>query len=62
MPLSKSPGLCCPICSEAIAILEKANATRDAELQNWKTVSLSTDADDANAEKFLASGFGKSYK
>lgn len=48
--------------SEAIAILEKANATRDAELQKWKAVSLSTDAEGANAEQFLSTGFGKSYK
>jgi NAD(P)-dependent dehydrogenase (short-subunit alcohol dehydrogenase family) len=48
--------------SEAIAILEKANATRDAELQKWKSISLSTDADNAGAGKFLATVFGKTYK
>jgi NAD(P)-dependent dehydrogenase (short-subunit alcohol dehydrogenase family) len=48
--------------SEAIAILEKANATRDEELAKWKPVSLSTDADDGDAEKFLSTGFGKSYR
>ncbi|HEY4289728.1 MAG TPA: oxidoreductase [Puia sp.] len=39
--------------SEAVAILEMANTSRDAELQKWKPVSTSTDADDANAEAFL---------
>jgi NAD(P)-dependent dehydrogenase (short-subunit alcohol dehydrogenase family) len=48
--------------SEAIAILEKANAMRDEELAKWTPVSLSTDADDADAEKFLSTGFGKSYR
>ena len=48
--------------SEAIAILEKANASRDEELAKWKPVSLSTDADDGNAEKFLSTGFGKSHR
>ncbi|MBS1661162.1 MAG: SDR family NAD(P)-dependent oxidoreductase [Bacteroidetes bacterium] len=48
--------------SEAIAILEKANADRDAELQKWKTVSLSTDAEEGGADKFLNTTFGKTYK
>lgn len=48
--------------SEAFAILENANAQRDAELQKWKPVSLSTDADPAATEKFLATEFGKTYK
>jgi len=48
--------------SEAIAILEKANAVRDAELAKWKRVSLSTDAGDADAEKFLSTGFGKGFR
>jgi len=48
--------------SEAVAILEMANASRDAELQKWKPVSISTDADDANAEAFLKTTFGQSYK
>jgi NAD(P)-dependent dehydrogenase (short-subunit alcohol dehydrogenase family) len=48
--------------SEAVAILEAANASRDAELQKWKAVSLSTDADGANAETFLRTTFGQSYK
>lgn len=48
--------------SEAIAILESANAARDAELKKWKPVSLSTDADDANAETFLHTTFGQSFK
>jgi NAD(P)-dependent dehydrogenase (short-subunit alcohol dehydrogenase family) len=43
--------------SEAVAILEKANALRDAELQKWKPVSISTDV-----AKFLATEFGKTYK
>ncbi|MGN7721673.1 oxidoreductase [Chitinophaga sp. 22620] len=33
--------------SEAVALLEQANAARDAELAEWKPVSISTDADDA---------------
>lgn len=33
--------------SEAVAMLEQANAARDAELAEWKPVSISTDADDA---------------
>lgn len=33
--------------SEAVALLEQANAVRDAETAAWKHVSLSTDADDA---------------
>jgi len=48
--------------SEAFGILERANASRDAELQKWKAVSQSTDADDANAEAFLKSFFGQTYK
>ena len=48
--------------SEAFGILEIANASRDAELQKWKAVSQSTDADDANAEAFLKSFFGQTYK
>ncbi len=48
--------------SEAIAILEAANAARDAELQKWKPVSISTDASDANAEAFLKTTFGQSFK
>lgn len=48
--------------SEAIAILEKANAARDAELQEWRSVSTSTDADDADTSKFFSTGFGKTYK
>ncbi len=48
--------------SEAVAILENANALRDAELQRWKPISLATDADSAAAEKFLATEFGQRYK
>jgi hypothetical protein len=48
--------------SEAIAILEKANAVRDAELQEWRAISTSTDADDAHTSKFFSTGFGKAYK
>ncbi len=48
--------------SEAVAILEMANASRDAELQKWKNVSQSTDADDADAEAFLKTTFGQTYK
>jgi NAD(P)-dependent dehydrogenase (short-subunit alcohol dehydrogenase family) len=33
--------------SEAVAILRDANAARDAELEKWLSVSLSTDHDDA---------------
>ena len=39
--------------SEAVAMLEQANAARDAELAEWKPVSISTDADDA--ENFFES-------
>ncbi|MBO9151270.1 oxidoreductase [Chitinophaga sp. GCM10012297] len=39
--------------SEAVALLEQANAARDAEAAAWKHVSVSTDADDA--ENFFES-------
>ena len=48
--------------SEAVAILEKANASRDAELQKWKALSQSTDADKTSAETFLKTSFGQSYQ
>jgi NAD(P)-dependent dehydrogenase (short-subunit alcohol dehydrogenase family) len=48
--------------SEAIAILEKANAWRDAELAKWKPVSITTDADDADTSRFLTTDFGKNFK
>lgn len=48
--------------SEAYTILEKANESRDAEMKKWATVSFSTDADDANTEKFLNTDFGQRYK
>jgi NAD(P)-dependent dehydrogenase (short-subunit alcohol dehydrogenase family) len=45
--------------SEAFGILKAANATRDAEMENWKEVSLSTDHD--SAEDFLATAAGQFY-
>ncbi|RPD41441.1 oxidoreductase [Chitinophaga barathri] len=39
--------------SEAVALLEQANASRDAELAHWKPISVTTDADDA--ENFFES-------
>ncbi|QDA62104.1 oxidoreductase [Hymenobacter jejuensis] len=44
--------------SEAIGILQKADAARQAEQEHWLPVSVSTDADDA--ENFLTSAAGKS--
>jgi NAD(P)-dependent dehydrogenase (short-subunit alcohol dehydrogenase family) len=46
--------------SEAVAMVENATAVRDAELKKWKSVSISTDAE--NVENFLESDFGKRYK
>jgi NAD(P)-dependent dehydrogenase (short-subunit alcohol dehydrogenase family) len=46
--------------SEAVAMVENANAVRDAELKKWKSVSVSTDADDA--QNFLETEFGKKLK
>jgi NAD(P)-dependent dehydrogenase (short-subunit alcohol dehydrogenase family) len=45
--------------SEAIGFLRQADADRQAELEKWLPVSLSTDHDDA--ENFLESEVGKSY-
>jgi len=45
--------------SEAIGILKSANASRDAEMEEWLEVSLSTDH--AEAEDFLNTAAGKSY-
>lgn len=47
--------------SEAIALLLQADEIRRAELEQWLPVSQSTDADDANAQQFLASGFGRFF-
>ncbi|WP_343304286.1 oxidoreductase [Chitinophaga niabensis] len=43
--------------SEAIGLLKKANADRDAEMENWLPVSLSTDHDEA--VNFLETEMGK---
>ncbi len=45
--------------SEAVAILEMADAKRTADLQKWKPVSVSTDHDDA--VNFLDTPQGKMY-
>lgn len=45
--------------SEAAAILEKANAARQAEFEKWLPVSRSTDHDDA--ENFFDSAAGKAF-
>jgi DNA polymerase III delta subunit len=47
--------------SEAISLLQQAEAARQAELEEWLPVSLSTDADDANVQQFLTSSFGQSF-
>lgn len=43
--------------SEAIGLLKKANADRDAEMEKWLPVSLSTDHDEA--VNFLDTEMGK---
>lgn len=43
--------------SEAIAMLNNANAARQAEMEKWLPVSLSTDHDEA--ENFLNTGMGQ---
>ena len=45
--------------SEAIAILRQADAERQAEMEKWLPVSLSTDHD--KAENFLDSDMGRSF-
>jgi NAD(P)-dependent dehydrogenase (short-subunit alcohol dehydrogenase family) len=45
--------------SEAVAFLQKADADRTAEFEQWLPVSLSTDHDEA--ENFLNTPVGKSY-
>lgn len=45
--------------SEAINLLKHADESRQAELEKWLPVSLSTDHDEA--ENFLDSDFGKTY-
>lgn len=45
--------------SEAVAILEQADAQRAADLQQWKAVSVSTDHDDA--VNFFDTPQGKAY-
>ncbi|UHG89153.1 oxidoreductase [Spirosoma oryzicola] len=45
--------------SEAVAIVEQADADRQAELEKWMPVSSSTDHDDA--VNFLDTAFGKTY-
>ncbi|MFC5409711.1 oxidoreductase [Larkinella bovis] len=46
--------------SEAVGILQQADANRKAELEKWMPVSLSTDHDEA--ENFFESQFGKAYR
>ncbi|KQS33398.1 oxidoreductase [Dyadobacter sp. Leaf189] len=46
--------------SEAIGILQRADATRQAELEKWMQVSLSTDHDES--ENFFESKAGKVYQ
>jgi len=45
--------------SEAIGMLKQANASRQAEMEKWMPVSISTDHDDA--ENFLETGLGKQF-
>jgi NAD(P)-dependent dehydrogenase (short-subunit alcohol dehydrogenase family) len=45
--------------SEAIGMLKQANAARQAEMEKWMLVSVSTDHDDA--ENFLETGIGKQF-
>jgi NAD(P)-dependent dehydrogenase (short-subunit alcohol dehydrogenase family) len=45
--------------SEAIGMLKQANASRQAEMEKWLPVSISTDHD--NAENFLETGLGKQF-
>lgn len=45
--------------SEAIGILKKADEARQTEMEQWLTLSLSTDHDDNN--NFYESGEGKNY-
>ncbi|GAB3902575.1 SDR family oxidoreductase [Larkinella knui] len=46
--------------SEAVALLKQADAARTAELEKWLPVSISTDHD--NAEDFLQTDYGKSFR
>lgn len=46
--------------SEAAAILQQANAAREAEFQKWLPVTNSTDHDN-NAGNFLETGAGKAF-
>jgi NAD(P)-dependent dehydrogenase (short-subunit alcohol dehydrogenase family) len=46
--------------SEAVGILQHADANRKAEFEEWMPVSLSTDHDEA--ENFFESQFGKAYR
>ena len=45
--------------SEAIGMLKQANASRQAEMEKWLPVSISTDHDEA--ENFLETGLGKQF-
>ena len=45
--------------SEALGILKAANATRDAEMETWKDVTVSTDH--AESEDFLSTTAGQFY-
>jgi len=45
--------------SEAYGLLKQADAARNAEMEKWMEVSLSTDHDEA--ENFLATDLGKSF-
>lgn len=46
--------------SEAVGILQRADAIRNAELEKWMPVSISTDHDEA--EDFFESAAGKAYQ
>ncbi|MCC3156761.1 SDR family NAD(P)-dependent oxidoreductase [Hymenobacter sp. 15J16-1T3B] len=47
--------------SEAVALLRQADAARQAELEQWLPVSLSTDADDADSQQFMRTGLGSMF-
>ena len=57
----KEPPVHLVLGSEAVAILENANSARNAELQKWIHLSLSTDADEGTAGAFLQTEFGKTF-
>lgn len=53
------PALHLVLGSEAVGILQRADANRKAELEKWMPVSISTDHDEA--ENFFESEAGKAY-